>query len=112
MTIKELQEKVDEINKVVDKHYGVNPSSEYNITRHVLKLGEEYGELCEAVLSQQGIQRQVKLDEYNLDDIKNELADVVITALTITRNMEIDIEEMIKSKLIKIEKRFSKNLKK
>jgi len=107
MKIEELQNEIDRINEMVCEHYNFEPTDKQNVTRQVLKLGEEYGELCEAVLSSMGIQRQEKLDAHSMEDIKGELADVIITAMTAARYMNIDIEDIVVSKLKIIKERFT-----
>jgi len=107
MKIKELQNEIDRINTIVCEHYDFEPTDKQNVTRQVLKLGEEYGELCEAVLSSMGLQRQEKLDAHTIEDIKGELADVIITAMTAARYMNIDIEDIVVGKLKVIEERFT-----
>jgi len=107
MKIKELQNEIDRINAMVCEHYDFELTDKQNVTRQVLKLGEEYGELCEAVLSSMGLQRQEKLDAHSIEDIKGELADVIITAMTAARYMNIDIEDIVVGKLKVIEERFT-----
>ena len=75
------------------------------IVRKTLKIGEEYGELCDAVLSQMGRQRKEKLESYSYDDLLGELADVIVSAMTLARYMNIDLEQLIMGKLNKVERR-------
>ena len=107
MQIKEFQQNVVKTNNAFCKQYGFEATSQENIMRMMLKLGEENGELCEAVLAGFGMQRKDKLDIHSIDDIKGELADVIVTAMTLAVNMNIDIEEILVDKIRLIEKRIS-----
>jgi len=100
-----IQDKIDAIN---EKFKQIEDETELKtlMLKKVLKIGEEYGELCDAMLSEIGSQRKSKLNSYDSQDFKEELADVIVTALTLARYMDLDLKELIMSKLNKIEKRF------
>ncbi len=99
-----IQNKIDEINEAFAQIDG-HPDLHTLIIKKTLKIGEEYGELCDAVLSEIGSQRKEKLATYNKDDLESELADVIVSALTLARYLKLDLEELIVNKLTKIEKR-------
>lgn len=65
-----------------------------------LKLGEEYGELSEAVLAALGHQRQEKLDSYNESDLAGEVADVIIQTLVVVSLFKVDVSEVVNKKMI------------
>jgi NTP pyrophosphatase (non-canonical NTP hydrolase) len=87
-----------------DKH-GYELSSKENIMRMMIKLGEEQGELCEAVLASFGMQSKRKLDAYSIEDVKGELADVIVSAMVIAIDMDIDIEEILVDKVRSLDAR-------
>ena len=105
MQIKELQNEVDRMNKAFCDKQGYIMDSKENIMRMVIKLGEENGELCEAVLAGFGMQSQRKLDAHSIEDTKGELADVIISAMVIARDMNIDLEEILVGKLASLNAR-------
>lgn len=105
MQIKEFQNEIIRANNAFCEQHGFEVTSQENIMRMMLKLGEENGELCEAVLAGFGMQRKDKLDLHSIDDIKGELADVIVAAMTLAVNMNIDIEEILVDKIKLIEKR-------
>ncbi len=74
----------------------------------VAKLTEEVGELSGEVLASMGSQRKEKLKDYNRSNLSDEFADVIITTLLLAKIMEVDIEDALKSKIEKINNRFSK----
>lgn len=69
--------KLDDIHSVIEEHQGPG-------TMHLrlLKIGEEFGEVVETYISQQGgNKRKLELHRSTRDDIARELCDVAITAL-------------------------------
>ena len=89
--------------KNTQRGYDYNTEAMYS----TLKLGEEYGELSEAVLTAIGHQRQSKLDEYKKEDIEGEIADVIIQTLVVADLFKIDVSKAILDKLEKLEKKLS-----
>ncbi len=107
MQVKELQSEVDRMNKAFCDKAGYVMDSQENIMRMVIKLGEEQGELCEAILAGFGMQVQRKLDAHSIEDTKGELADVIIATMVIARDMNIDLEEILVDKLASLNKRIN-----
>jgi NTP pyrophosphatase (non-canonical NTP hydrolase) len=103
--MKKIQERIDEINIQFLKIEGNSADLKTLMLKKVLKIGEEYGELCDAMLSEIGSQRKSKLKAYDSQDFKDEFADVIITALTLARYMDMDLESLVNKKLDKIEDR-------
>ncbi|MDC1205555.1 hypothetical protein N8083_01770 [Candidatus Pacebacteria bacterium] len=68
-----------------------------------VKLTEEVGELCEAVLADAN-QQQRKNKNFNLEE---EIADVLITSLLIANHKNLDINQALTDKVEKIKKRFN-----
>ncbi len=81
---------------------------EKRILVRTVKLTEEVGELCDAVLTFNSMQRSEKLEKYNPDNLPHEFADVVITTLLLAEVMGVDIEKALESKIEKINKRYEK----
>ncbi len=106
MEIKELQKEIERHDVLVQKHFREEAGSEVRVQNLMLKIGEEYGELCEAVLARRGAQRKVKLDKANESDVGDELADLIVTALALAVNLDLDIEEILKDELETIRGRF------
>lgn len=78
------------------------------ILAQTIKLTEELGELCSEVLAHNSLQRKQKLEDYDKNNIREEFADVVITALLLARSMNVDIEKALEAKIEKINKRYEK----
>lgn len=109
MDFKNLNEIIAEIDELVRAYYNDETLTNKELVYwKTLKLNEEVGELTWEVLSYFGSQRKEKLEEANLDSLKWEFADVLITTLLLARSMNIDIEEAFNEKLEKIYKRLKK----
>ena len=85
---------------------GGSSSETERVLARMVKIGEEFGELCDAVLASQGDQRQEKLEAGGgKDELAKEFADVIITTLLLARTMDIDIEQALETKIAKIRAR-------
>ena len=93
--------KIEKYIEVLDTHFRVKfkNSSEYErmLTRAV-KLNEEVGELCEAVLHEGKEQRE---DKGGID-FGGEIADVIISTLMLARVKDVDVWGEVEKKLEKI----------
>lgn len=79
---------------------------EKRILARTVKLSEELGELADNVLSFNADQRKEKLDGYDANNLPEEFADVIITALLLAESMNVDVERGIETKIEKIKKRY------
>ncbi len=107
MEFKELLKFINLEDKRIINKFGKNtPTQKERILARTVKLTEELGELCNEVLSFNKDQREEKLDNYDEDNLPNELADVIITTLLLAKTMEVDIEKALIKKIEKINKRY------
>ena len=112
MTIQNLKIEMKELLKFIEIEDGrlVETKSSKTDTERILartvKLMEELGELCDEVLSYNKDQRKEKLEKHNKDNLAHEFADVLITTLLLAKTMGVDIEEGLKNKIEKINKRY------
>lgn len=83
-------------------HYGFTDRREMT-SANMLKIVEEVGELSQAFLAKDGLQRKEKLDARA--SIEHEIADVLITTMLLAENLEIDIEKSLEEKIAKIRNR-------
>ncbi len=77
------------------------------IFSRVVKLGEEYGELCEHIMSSVGHGRADKIDSFDPDILAKEFADVYFVLLLTARAAGIDMKQAIAIKMEELEKRFT-----
>lgn len=105
MTIEELQKFIDE----QDAYFRARRAGDFSDREHVfartIKLGEEFGELCDEVLASIGGQRQDKMLDHKTTDLQDEFADVLITTFMLAKAMDIDIMQALDRKVQKIRER-------
>lgn len=73
-----------------------------------IKIGEEYGELCDAVLASVGDQRKDKL--VNTHELEGEFADVIITTFLLAKAMNVDVPSALAAKIEKIKAKHNTQL--
>ena len=100
MISKELTEIIDLIDPLLQD--APFQHRERMLSRTV-KLNEEVGELCEAVLAESNQQPR----KGKTFDLEGEIADVIITTLLIAKQKEINVNEALITKIEKIKKRFT-----
>jgi len=107
MEMDELLDFIDRQDKVLDEHYGKGKSMDKDkmILARTVKLTEEVGELCNAVLAHFSFQRRSKLEKCKEDGVEQELADVIITVLLVAKSMDIDVKKALRMKIEKIKQR-------
>lgn len=94
---------MEEINKkleAIDSHFRkTETSEETRLLQRTVKLNEEVGELCEAVLCEIDPNQRDKKKEI---DFASELADVAVCTLMLARSKNIDLLEEVNKKLEKV----------
>lgn len=109
MNIKNLQEKVKEMDASKTRPVRVYTEAEKDILTKTIKLNEEVGELCNDVLAVLKLQRKSKLERFEKRNFYEEFGDVIITTLQLANSAGVDIERAINDKLKKIEIRRRKD---
>jgi NTP pyrophosphatase (non-canonical NTP hydrolase) len=87
------------------KRYSRYINEEEVILARTVKLGEEFGELCEEVLAYNLLQRKQKLDNCVKENLPEEFADVIITTLLLAKTMNVDVEKALEEKMQKLNHR-------
>lgn len=106
MELKDLLKFIEIEDERLKKYYGGYDDQEKRILTRTVKLTEEFGELCNEVLARKSLQRKQKLDNHNKENLPEEFADVIITALLLAKAMNVDIEKAIEKKIKKVNKRY------
>ena len=106
MDLKDLLKFIETEDGRLKKYYGGYTDQEKRIRARTVKLSEALGELCNAVLAFNSMQRKEKLDRYDAENLSEEFADVIITALLLAKAMDIDIEKALDKKINKINGRY------
>ncbi len=105
MDLRELVAFIEIEDKRLRERYGNYPDQEKRILARTVKLSEEVGELCDAILAFNDMQRLAKLKDSNRKDLSEEFADVLITTLLIAKAMNVDVVVALKNKIVKLNKR-------
>jgi NTP pyrophosphatase (non-canonical NTP hydrolase) len=87
------------------KRYSRYVNEEEVILARTVKLGEEFGEICEEVLAYNLLQRKQKLDNCDKENLPEEFADVIITTLLLAKTMNVDVEKALEEKMQKLNHR-------
>jgi len=105
MELKDLFRFIEVEDEKLQKRFASLSKKEDVILARTVKLGEEFGELCEEVLAYNSLQRRQKLGNYNEENLREEFADVIITALLLARSMNVNIETALETKMQKLNQR-------
>lgn len=105
MELKDLLRFIEVEDEKLKKRYGSLSNKEEVILARTVKLGEEFGELCEEVLAYNSLQRRQKLDNHDKESLREEFADVIITALLLAKSMNVNIEMALEKKMQRLNQR-------
>ena len=96
----------DTLKKLNTHFHATNPdmTEKERLFSRVVKLNEEVGELCEAILSENDKNQRIK---DKVIDVDAELADVLICTLLLAQDREKDVWEEVTQKLQKISQKFN-----
>jgi NTP pyrophosphatase (non-canonical NTP hydrolase) len=106
VTLKELLDFAAKTDEKLIAEYGENLDMTKAIFAQTIKLNEEVGELCEAILSAHGLQRPTK-HKQNLDHVAEELVDVLMVTLVMAHRLGTDVEPALRRKMAIIMERLS-----
>lgn len=106
MTLEELQKFIREEHKRAVATCKDFETKDRRTLIRAIKLMEELGELCEEIVGFSATQREEKMRPENQERVAEELADVLIVALLLAENMELNVFSAIEDKIKKIEARY------
>ncbi len=87
-----------------------NKNERERIYVRTIKLGEEFGELCDEVLGSVGDQRKDKLKNRDPHTLNDEFADVMITLFMLAKSAGVDVMGAVDHKVQRIRKKYNKEL--
>lgn len=108
MTFEEFQQFIDTQHAFFRKVKRQTPKE--RVFARTVKLGEEYGELCDAVLASVGDQRKTKLVKEKTRDLAGEFADMMIVLFMLAKAMDIDMLQALEMKVAKIKAKHNKEV--
>jgi NTP pyrophosphatase (non-canonical NTP hydrolase) len=103
MKFDELTDFAKQEHERLVKHFDVknNPKTKYTM---FAKLVEEIGELSEAILTYDSLQRSHKLRKSKAE-LEGEFADVILVTMILAQELNINLETSLKAKIKKIKAR-------
>ncbi len=104
MQFSDLQHFLKSFQAFHNEKFGNNSSEDVDLLMNMTKITEEVGELAEQVMKYQGRQRNAK-GEFNLSDLEDEIADVIIATSMIWVALDIDLNGALGAKIEKIKKK-------
>ncbi len=90
----------------IKNYFDSYSDTEKQILGQTVKLTEELGELCNEILAHNSLQRKQKLEIHNKENLPEEFADVIITALILAKTLDVDIIKALEKKIEKVNKRY------
>jgi NTP pyrophosphatase (non-canonical NTP hydrolase) len=96
MEVKEFQKICVKITDELDVKYNVKRDPQLNM----VQLMEELGEICEEINK-----KKLRTKEPNIENLKGEIADVVLLLAKMAEMYDIDLEEAVKNKVAELKKR-------
>lgn len=109
MTFEEFQAFIDSQDALL-RSINKGGTGNHSVLARTVKLGEEYGELCDEVLASISDHWKGKLNKKR--DLPGEFADVVIVAFLLAKAMNVDMREALKDKIKVIRTKHNKQLRK
>jgi NTP pyrophosphatase (non-canonical NTP hydrolase) len=106
MISKDLTEFISAESQRLNSNYYADYDGEKRVFSATVKMVEEVGELCDAVLKSHKVQRAEKMEGFDKSKLEHEIADVIITTLLIAELMDVDVNEALRTKIKKIESRY------
>lgn len=109
MEISQLLKQMQKINQAMhhprpDMHEDEISDRERTLAKAV-KIGEETGELHQAVLRMLALQAKRKGRE--IPEVEKEIIDVILATLSLALHLGIDVERVLGKRLVEINKRFN-----
>lgn len=111
MDNQKLKDFIHEQDQLLRKVKTLGYSERERAYARMIKLGEEYGELCDAVLGAFGDQRRDKISKKDRENLEGEFADVVIVAYLLAECMDVDMDKALTAKMKMIRTKHNKILK-
>lgn len=108
---KTLQHYIDEYVKIgefLNKRWPLK-SEDQRIFARTMKLVEELGELADEILTSMNLQRKSKIAKFSRENMEDEFADVLASALLLGNELGIDVEKVLERKIQLTRLRFEMN---
>jgi len=105
MTLNELVSEYKKINLFLNDKWPLKDKQQQIFAR-TMKIVEELGELSDEILTSMNLQRDTKIAKFSHDNIEDEFADVLASLILLGNELDIDVDKVMKRKIIFTRKRF------
>ena len=106
MTLQELQIAYQSIGERLDQLWPIE-EKDHRVFARTMKVLEELGELSDEILSSMNLQRASKIEKHTRMHLEDEFADTFGSLVLLARDLEIDLEAVMKRKIEFTEKRLA-----
>ena len=107
MEFNELKKFAKQEHKRLVEHFNVKNDPKVKYTMFA-KLVEEMGELSEAILTYDNMQRSDKLSNSKTESkqrLEHEFADVLLVTMILAKELDVDMDKALRAKIEKIKER-------
>ena len=104
MTINQLVKEYEGIAEILNRLWPLKNKQHRTFAR-TMKVVEELGELSDELLTSMNIQRNSKIAKFSHQNVEDEFADVLGSLVLLAIELEINIEEVMKRKILYTHKR-------
>lgn len=105
MTIVELVAEYKKIADILNTKWPLHNQDHRTFAR-TMKIVEELGELSDEILTSMNLQRDSKIQKFSRQNIEDEFADVLGSLVLLGLELDIDIVEVMKRKILLTRERF------
>ncbi len=99
MQLKKIITESQKIGKFLNERWPLKDENQ-RIFARTMKIVEELGELSDEILTSMNLQRNSKIANFSRKNLEDEFADVFGSLILLGNELNIDIEEVVKRKII------------
>ena len=99
MQLKKIITEYQKIGKFLNKRWPLKDENQ-RIFARTMKIVEELGELSDEILTSMNLQRNSKIANFSRKNLEDEFADVFASLILLGIELNVDIEDVIKRKII------------
>ena len=109
LTLKEMQNVLKGKERMLRIEFKSLTKREKDILARTVKLSEEVGELSNEILSSLSLQRKSKLDKFDVKNLYEEFADIILATISLANATKVDIDRAVDAKMKKLIEVYSKD---
>jgi NTP pyrophosphatase (non-canonical NTP hydrolase) len=99
MQLKKIITEYQKIGKFLNERWPLKDENQRVFAR-TMKIVEELGELSDEILTSMNLQRNSKIANFSRKNLEDEFADVFGSLILLAVELDIDVEEVVRRKII------------